>query len=104
MGSQIERYYEPYINSENNEDIDENIFTTSYNNDENQLNEQFTDFESLGEQKNSNSSIEKVRSLKTNKIYARKKIQNPQLYKYYSEQINVLKKINHPYIIKYLSY
>ena len=112
MGSQIEKIFDQNENNEDNGDIDENtINNNSYNdnnNNNNELSEQFNDFEfiefyeSEGSQNDFKWSAAKVRSLKSKKIYAMKNIQNPQFnINFYTEQINVLKKLNHQYVIKY---
>ena len=103
MGSQIEKFFE---SNEKNEDI-----VNDSNNDDNnnQLNEQFNDFKfiqfykSTGNQDNFNWSVAHVRSLLTNKEYAMKKIQGIQQLQlqYYNEEMNVLRNLDLPYIIKY---
>jgi serine/threonine protein kinase len=103
MGSQIEKFFE---SNEKNEDIT-NDSNNDDNNNNNQLNEKFNDFKfiqfykSTGSQDNFNWSVAHVRSLLTKKEYAMKKIQGIQQLQYYNEEMNILRNLDHPYIIKY---
>ena len=106
MGTQMETIKD----SEGNSHV---IFDETSLYDDSQMGENISDFEILqilSESKNDENNsivsfIAKVRSSKNHKIYAMKKIQfngqNPQFIQNYFNEMNILKNLNNPHIIKY---
>lgn len=106
MGSQFEKI--KYLTDNNQIDFNES-------NDNNQIGEQFSDFENIqfldGNSENDefNWSVSKVRSTKNNNIYLMKKIEkykisDPKLLNIYHEEAKKLIELNIPFVKKYYKF